>query len=312
MSFSSQTKKDICTIDSVTKCCLSAELSALIHTCGSINFEGNNRISFTIRTENAAIARRVFKIIKTNYRVEASVIVTKNRQFKNKNIYTVKVAYQSNALEILMDLHILLRENGLISINPQIPSCYGERKCCKRAYIRGAFLGGGSISNPDKAYHVEFICRQEEYALQLMQLINSYDLKAKTVQRKNNNIVYLKEGEQIITLLNVIGAHKTLFNMENVRIMKEMRNNVNRLVNCETANLSKTVEAAYRQIESIQIIQKKMGLNKLPQKLRDIAELRINYQDASLKELGEMLNPPVGKSGVNHRLKKIEEIAQGL
>lgn len=312
MSFSLQTKKDISAIELRDSCCLSSELSALIHMCGSINFEGNNKVSFVIRTENAAIARRVFKIIKMIYNVEARVSVSKNRQFKHRNVYLVKIPWEKNSLSILMELHILKKVNNYVTIYTDIDPIYYEKECCKRAYIRGAFLGGGTISDPDKSYHVEFVCHEEGYANQLMELINSYGLKSKIVLRKNNYVLYLKEGEQIVTLLNIIGAHNTLLNFENTRILKEMRNNVNRLVNCETANLSKTVEASYRQIECINKIKKTMGLNKLPQKLREIAELRLNYQDASLKELGEMLEPPVGKSGINHRLKKIEEIAEGL
>ena len=182
----------------------------------------------------------------------------------------------------------------------------------RRAYIRGAFIGGGSISNPEKTYHLEFVTHSEEYAVDLSKLINSYGLNSKVIQRKNSYIIYIKEGEQIVDLLNIIGAQSCLLELENIRIMKEMRNNVNRLVNCETANLSKTVNAAVRQVESIKLIQSQIGLQRLPKNLREIAELRLNYPDESLKELGEMLDPPVGKSGVNHRLRKIEKIAEEL
>ncbi|MPW26357.1 DNA-binding protein WhiA [Alkalibaculum sp. M08DMB] len=312
MSFSSETKSEICALSYDDNCCMLAELSSLFHMCGTISFEGNNKVSFNIRTENAAIARRGFKILKANYKVNAKVSVSKNRQFINRNVYTVKVPSQEETLHILLELHILKNNDGFITLDYDIPKKFTSRSCCKRAAIRGAFLGGGSISNPDKAYHLEFTCHNKEYAEQLLKLINSYNLTAKCIQRKNNYIVYLKEGEQIVTLLNIIGAHKTLLNIENIRIMKEMRNNVNRIVNCETANLTKTVDAAYRQIESIEYIKEHMGLEKLPQKLKEVAELRLNYEDASLKELGELLEPPVGKSGINHRFKKIEEIAKSI
>lgn len=178
-------------------------------------------------------------------------------------------------------------------------------------YKRG-FFRGGSISNPEKTYHLEFVTHNEEYAKDLSNLINSYNLNSKVIKRKNSYIIYLKEGEQIVDLLNIIGAHASLLELENVRIMKEMRNNVNRLVNCETANLSKTVNAAVRQVESIKFIEREIGLGRLPKNLRDVAELRIKYPDESLRELGKMLNPPVGKSGVNHRLRRIEKIADEL
>lgn len=310
MSFSSETKNEICTIEIQNSVVALAELSSLFRMCGSINFQGNNKLSFYIRTENAAIARRAFKILKSNYELDARVAVSKNKQFKNRNIYSVIVPHQEGTLQALLDLHILKRHEGLISLDFIIPEKFKKSSECRRATIRGAFLGGGSLSNPDKGYHLEFTCHNSEYARQLMDLINGFGLKSKYIKRKNNYIVYIKESEQIITILNVIGAHQTLLNIENIRIMKEMRNNVNRLVNCETANVSKTVEAAYRQIEAIEFIRDQVGLQKLPQKLREVAELRLNYKEASLKELGELLDPPVGKSGINHRLKKIEVLAR--
>jgi len=309
MSFSSKTKNEICTIEIEDETAALAELSGLFHMCGSINFQGNKKISFTIQTENAAIARRAFRILKSHYTVEAKVIVAKNKQFKKRNVYSVIVPNQKGILTILLDLHVLKKENGVISLDYTIPEKFKHNTEYKRAVIRGAFLGGGSISDPNKGYHLEFTCNNSKYAQQLMKLINSFDLHAKYIQRKNNFIVYIKESEQIVTMLNIIGAHQTLLDMENIRIMKGMRNNVNRLVNCETANLSKTVEAAYRQIAAIEFIKNRVGLEKLSPRLKEVAELRLNNRDCSLKELGELLDPPIGKSGINHRLKKIEQIA---
>ncbi|NLB20548.1 MAG: DNA-binding protein WhiA, partial [Clostridium sp.] len=182
----------------------------------------------------------------------------------------------------------------------------------KKAFIKGAFLGSGSVSNPEKAYHLEFVVNSLELAEELRDLINTFGLTAKVIARKNTFIVYLKEGEQIVDILSIIGAFNSLFEFENVRIVKDMRNNVNRLVNCETANLSKTVNAAVRQVESIRLIERELGLQRLPKPLREMAEIRLEYPDESLKELGEILEPKVGKSGVNHRLRKIEKIADEL
>jgi DNA-binding protein WhiA len=213
---------------------------------------------------------------------------------------------------LLQETGILAEVDGVMSLNYRIQENMIKNEAEKRAYVRGAFLGGGSISNPERTYHLEFVTHSEEYALDLCKLINSFGLNSKVIQRKNSFIIYIKEGEQIVDLLNILGAHTSLLELENIRIMKEMRNNVNRLVNCETANLSKTVNAAVRQVESIKLIQNQIGLKRLPKNLREIAELRLNYPDESLKELGEMLDPPVGKSGVNHRLRKIEKIAEEL
>ena len=216
-----------------------------------------------------------------------------------------------NVKQLLLDVGILTEES-FFSLNYTISKSMVEDVNAKRAYIRGAFLGGGSISNPEKTYHLEFVTHNLDYANELSKLINEYGLSSKVIQRKSSYVVYIKEGEQIVDLLNIIGAHSSLLELENIRIMKEMRNNVNRLVNCETANLSKTVNAAVRQIESIKLIQREIGLNRLAKNLREIAELRLEYPDESLKELGAMLNPPVGKSGVNHRLRRIEKIAEEL
>ncbi len=181
-----------------------------------------------------------------------------------------------------------------------------------RAFIRGAFLGGGSISDPGKTYHMEFVTNNEDFAESLKDLINELGFNCKVVSRKNNYVVYLKESEQISDLLSIIGAHSALLSLQNTKVVKAMRNNVNRIVNCETANLSKTVNAAVRQIENIRFIQDTVGINSLPDNLQEIASIRLEYEDMTLKELGEMLDPPISKSGVNHRLRKLEEIAEDM
>lgn len=185
-----------------------------------------------------------------------------------------------------------------------------QQICCRRAYIRGAFLAAGSISNPTKSYHFEVVCRTKAQAGQLQEVINSFEMDAKIVERKKHYVVYLKEGSQIVDILNVMEAHVALMNLENVRILKEMRNSVNRKVNCETANISKTVNAAVKQLEDITYIRDTVGLETLPDNLREIALLRLEYPEAPLKELGTYLSTPVGKSGVNHRLRKISSIAE--
>ncbi|WP_312712079.1 DNA-binding protein WhiA, partial [Proteiniclasticum ruminis] len=231
---------------------------------------------------------------------------------KKNNVYVIVISEDMGLRELLLETGILKEEEGAVGLNYSISPNLVHTDTLKKAYIKGSFLGSGSVSNPEKAYHLEFVVNSLELAEELKELINSYGLTSKVIARKNSHIVYLKEGEQIVDILSIIGAYNSLFEFENVRIVKDMRNNVNRLVNCETANLSKTVNAAVRQVESIKLIEKEIGLGRLSKPLRDIAELRIEYPDESLKELGEMLNPPVGKSGVNHRLRKIEKIADEL
>ena len=257
-------------------------------------------------------ARMIFTLLKEHFNIHSKLMVKKSTSLKKNNVYMVVIDEKMGVRQLLKDTYILKESDGVINLDYGISEEVVNDEETKKAYIRGAFLGGGSISNPEKNYHLEFVTHSEEYALSLSKLINSFGLKSKVIQRKNSYIVYIKEGEQIVDILNIMGAHTSLLELENIRIMKEMRNNVNRLVNCETANLSKTVNAAVRQVESIKLIQSEIGLKRLPKNLREIAELRLSYPDESLKELGEMLDPPVGKSGVNHRLRKIEKIASEL
>ncbi|KGO14328.1 DNA-binding protein WhiA [Clostridium botulinum] len=311
MSFSLKVKNEVCKHVEVNKQEAIAELSAIMKVSGTLLFT-NKQFNFKITTENAAIARLVFKILKEYFGIHTEIMIKKNNSLKKNNIYIILISEEEGVKSLLKEVGIIKETINVFSLDYNIPKNIIECDECKRAYIRGAFLGGGSISNPEKTYHLEFVTHNEEYAKDLSNLINSYNLNSKVIKRKNSYIIYLKEGEQIVDLLNIIGAHASLLELENVRIMKEMRNNVNRLVNCETANLSKTVNAAVRQVESIKFIEREIGLGRLPKNLRDVAELRIKYPDESLRELGKMLNPPVGKSGVNHRLRRIEKIADEL
>ncbi len=309
MSFSSLTKNELVRKMFESECCQLAEASALIRMSGSIQLAGLNRVNINITTENPAIARLVFSLFKKIFNIQTEVLVKKNKVLKKGNSYVIKI---NNANEILKKLGIIEFQDDGVKINYRIPKKLLVDECCKRAYLRGAFLGGGSVSDPEKTYHMEFVTHNEEFSIELKNLINSYGLSSKIILRKNNYVVYLKEGDQIVDLLNIVGAHSALLSLENIRIVKQMRNNVNRIVNCETANLSKIVEASIRQIKNIEYIKDTTGLKVLPDNLIEIAELRLEHPNASLKELGQMLNPPVGKSGVNHRLRKIEKIADKL
>lgn len=311
MSFSAKVKGEICRYTEVSKEEALAQLSAIMKVSGTLAFSGR-QISFKITTENPASARFIFTLLKDHFDIHSKLMVKKGNSLKKNNIYMVLITEDMGIKDLLKKTGILREIDGIMSLDYSIDKDLISTDETCRAYIRGAFLGGASISNPEKTYHLEFVTHSLEYAEDLSKLINKFGLNSKVIQRKNSYIVYLKEGEQIVDLLNIIGAHSALLELENIRIMKEMRNNVNRLVNCETANLSKTVNAAVRQVESIRLIEREIGLQRLPKNLREIAELRLNYPDESLKELGEMLDPVVGKSGVNHRLRKIEKIADEL
>lgn len=311
MSFSSKVKGEICRYSDLTKEKALAEISAIMKVSGTITFSGSG-LSFRIATENPASARHIFSLLKDHFKIHSKLMVKKSNSLKKNNIYMVIIEESMGVRDLLKETGIFKEVDGILTLDYRIDEEMVKDDELKMSYIRGAFIGGGSVSNPEKTYHLEFVTHSEEYARDLCRLINLFGLNSKVIQRKNSHIVYLKEGEQISNLLGILGAHTSLLELENIRIMKEMRNNVNRLVNCETANLSKTVNAAVRQVESIKLIQKEIGLQRLPQNLREIAELRLSYPDESLKELGEMLDPPVGKSGINHRLRKIEKIAEEI
>jgi len=312
MTFSSIVKNEISKINMEDKCCQLAELSALIKMTGTIQIHGRNKFGIKLSTENASIARMLFTLIKDIFDINTRVAVRRNKQLKKNNNYTLYIDTLTGGEEVLIATGILTKTKDGIKINYKLPAKLIKKPCCKKAYLRGVFLGGGSISDPEKTYHLELVTNNNEYAESVKKLINSYALNSKVVHRKGNYVVYLKEGEQIVDYLNIIGAHKALLSLENVRIYKEMRNNVNRIVNCETANLSKIVNASMRQINNIELIKTRIGFDKIPENLAEIAELRLKYPDASLKELGEMMSPPIGKSGVNHRLRKLDEIAEDM
>jgi DNA-binding protein WhiA len=285
----------------VDTCCMKSELSALIKMNGALS-HFNGEWIINIQTENAAIARRIFSLIRNLYGVEIELLVRRKMKLKKNNVYISRIKKDSR--KVLEDLDIM--KGGVLS--HEISDSVKEKECCIRSYLRGAFLAGGSVNNPEtSAYHLEIFSLYEEHAQSLTELMNGYQLNAKFIERKRGYITYLKEAEKIAEFLSLIGGYQALLKFEDIRIVRDMRNSVNRLVNCETANLNKTISAAMRQVENIQFIDEEIGLDELPERLR------VEHQDVSLKELGEMMSTGViSKSGVNHRLRKLDKIADKL
>ena len=307
MSFASDMKSELTRVD-VDTCCQKSELSALIKMNGALSFF-NGEWVISVQTENAAIARRIFSLIKNLYGVDIELLVRRKMKLKKNNVYISRV--KKDAHKMLSDLNII--RDGMITndINEEIK----KNDCCIRSYLRGAFLAGGSVNNPEtSAYHLEIASLYEDHARVLTELMNGYELNAKYIERKRGGyITYLKGAEKIAEFLSLIGGYQALLKFEDVRIVRDMRNSVNRLVNCETANLNKTVSAAMRQVENIQLIDDEIGIGELPERLQEIARLRVEHQDVSLKELGEMLSTgAISKSGVNHRLRKLDTIAEKI
>ena len=309
MSFSSNVKKELTCVPLGARHCMIAEIAAILLMAGEINVE-NDAYSIRFHTENAAIARKYFTMIKKTFNINTKVVFKTSKNFHKKKTYILQVKDSEASLKILKATTILKSNGEKSRIRDYVDLTIIQSICCKRAYLRGAFLGAGSVSDPEKGYHLEFVSPTLKHAEYIKEVMSSLEMEPKIVPRKNNYVVYLKEGTQIVDLLNIMGAHIALMELENIRIVKEVRNNVNRIVNCETANLKKTVSAAVRQMQDIEYIEDTIGISALPDNLQEVAAYRLEQPSATLKELGEMISPPVGKSGVNHRLKKISEIAE--
>ncbi len=309
MSFSGKVKDELSKQWSQARHCQIAELAALISICGAIVIDSRNQYGIKIHTENITVARKVFTLVQKTFNIEADISVRRNI-IKESVSYSVIIRKHSDALRILQATKLTDEYmDGFEEIHIVNPIIV-RQTCCKHAFLRGVFLAAGSMSDPEKSYHFEIVCAAEAMAVQLRKMICGFSMDGKIVQRKKSWVVYLKEGSQIVDMLNIMEAPLSLMELENVRILKEMRNTVNRKVNCETANINKTVSAAVRQLEDIKYLQSTIGLEKLPEGLEETAHIRLSHPDATLKELGELMSPTVGKSGVNHRLRKISEMAE--
>lgn len=306
MSYASEVKKELTAIK-VHQKNAQAELMALIRMNGSIAL-ANHQLILNIQTENPAIARRLYSLLKEFYHVESEIVVRRKMKLKKNNQYIVRLRYA--AQHVLDDLGILQN----LQIKERVPLELLDDEWMVRSYLRGAFLAGGSVNNPETSrYHLEIYSLYEEHNEMIAQMMNKFGLNAQTTARRSGFIVYLKEAEKIADFMSLIGATNSMLQFENVRIVRDMRNSVNRLVNCENANMNKIANASTRQIENIRLIDERVGIQTLPDKLREIAETRLAHQEVSLKELGKLVpGGPISKSGVNHRLRKLNAYADEL
>ena len=312
MSFSSSVKDELSRQMPGARHCQIAETAAILSLCGRVKISASDHFWIEIHTENVAVARKYFTLLKKTFNIRTDVSIRSGINPGRSRTYIVAVREHEEALRVLQAVK-LINSQGEIGENLSlIRNVVLQNACCRRAFIRGAFLAAGSISAPEKFYHFEIVCPTEPKAEQLKNIIATFDIEAKIVPRKRYYVVYIKEGSQIVDILNVMEAPVSLMELENIRIVKEMRGSVNRQVNCETANINKTVSAAVKQIEDIRFIQSVAGLSGLPESLQEMARIRLERPEATLKELGEALEPPVGKSGVNHRLRKLSLVAEEL
>jgi len=307
-SYSAEVRNELARIVDEQGCCKVAELASLMRMGGTMLIGGNSNLGIKFTTENAAVARKTLTLIKSGFHLKTEVVVTRGRRLKKNNSYMIKVVPSPVVTELLSVLGIMRGDN----INVSNDSGILRKACCRRAYLRGSFLGGGSVNRPEGDYHLELVTANLDFGKTLLRLMKYFSLPVRLIERKNDYIVYLKDGDAIATFLQIIGAHNALLVFENVRVVKDMRNKVNRLVNCETANLQKTVNAAVRQVNCIKSIVEHKAFARLPHSLREAAEIRLAYPQATLQELVDAMPGRVGKSGMNHRLRKLEQIAGEL
>ena len=311
MSFSGMVKEELSRQIGLARHCKMAELAAILCSCGKMEcFSGDSKLK--IQTENEAVARKCFTLLQKTFNIETDISIRRNAHLGKNRIYSVCVKQHEDALRVLKATK-LLTEDGEIGENLSVVgNVVVQNPCCRRAFLRGAFLASGSISDPEKFYHFEIVCATDAKARQIQSIMATFDIDAKIVIRKRYYVVYIKEGSQIVDILNVMEAHLSLMELENIRILKEMRGNVNRQVNCETANINKTVSAAVKQIEDIEFIRDTVGFESLPDGLAQIAKARLLKPEATLKELGEDLEPPVGKSGPGSTFINSSVVASGF
>ena len=311
MTFSSEVKNELIRVNPTVRHCILAEILAIVYFIGTVSTSKNNEISLQINTEYSGLARKYFTLIKKTFNINTDVVVSNSALVRRKRLYSVSIMDDAGAREVLKAIKLLKNQELLDCLSLRSNTVL-LNSCCKKAFFRGAFLSSGSITDPEKGYHLEIVCSTIDDALSLKELMEDLSLKPKITTRKKANVVYIKDSDQISLALGLMEAPTSLMNFENIRILKGMRNDVNRKVNCETANINKTVSAALSQREDIQLIKEIMGLEKLTSNLEAVANARLENPDASLVELGKMISPQLGKSGVNHRLRKLSIIADQL
>ena len=314
MSYAGEVKREISKIMPQKHCCKTAELAALLLTCGRLVLKGRMRFEIIVVTMENNVAHKFVELVKQLYDAKIDITVSRNMRLNPSKAYkySLKLYDSQTVRKMLEDTTIITQKDGVFNISHTDWEKLLICDDCINAFLRGAFAGAGSVNNPERYNHMEFVLYDYDFAVAFAAFLNKRDIHCKMIERKGFYMVYLKEAECIIDVLRACGASKTLFDYENIRIRKEIVNKVNRLMNCDMANQNKTIDSAGQQIADIHYIVDHKGWGYLPDSLREIAECRLNNEEASLSELGELLDPPIGKSGVNHRMKRIRDMARAL
>ncbi len=312
MSFSSAAKDELIRLPLGKSCCMLSELSALTQTSGSLALRGLGRVQVTYRVENTALARRIFLLLRTQLNITAKLHFVQHARLGGRRSCVLTLGDQDSQT-LLIALHMMERdEEGHISLKRTAPRHPMTRQCCRRAFLRGAFLGCGSMTNPEKDYHFEWVVEDQSLGQTLAKLLDKSGLPVHEHTRKGQQVMYLKGAQQIADMLALMGASQAVLEMENIRITKQMRAEANRASNCDEHNSERMLNAADEQIEAIKLISIQRGLFTLPPGLQEIARLRLEHTSLSLSDLGQLLDPPVGKSGVNHRMRRLMDIAKEI
>ncbi|KXB65856.1 hypothetical protein HMPREF3181_01072 [Parvimonas sp. KA00067] len=307
MAFSTDLKNELSRREIVEKNSAISELSAFIRTNGTIVF---SNFSFTIRfeTTNNSIIRRIFKLFKFLYSYDGKIIVSKISNLRKNNVYKIVIENEEISKKFLEDTYF--SDLDSLFLKDELYEDITKSKDFIKNFLCGVFLGAGSIANPDKSYHLEFTLNSDELSKLVIRYLKVFGIKAKSLEKKGQYIVYVKDSAMISDFLSLIGTVNSLFKFEETKMIKEIKNNTNRLTNCETANLDKTLNTSFTQIDAINTVYKKYGKENLDKNLLDLCELRLKNPTFSLKELAEVLN--ISKSGVNHRFKKIIDMANKI
>jgi len=309
MSFASDVKKEL-TLLLGDECCLKAELSALLRSNSEI-FYSQQHLNVDFHTQNPTVAKRVFRLLKELYHSDIELITRKGTQFNKRNTYIIRVTDQAD--QIVKDLQFVAG----FSVIQTIPLDLVQVECDQRAYLRGVFIASGSVNHPRTSnYHLEMLLKDEQHAMDVLSLLNTFDYNARMIERHKGFMIYLKEAEKISDFLKLIEANGSVMKFEDVRIYRDISNNVNRMNNCDIANQRKTLSAAMQQLEDIVYIEKKVGLKKLPRSAYEAAVLRKKYPEASIIEIAEKYQKrtgkPISKSAINHRFRSIRDMADKL
>ena len=301
MSFSSDVKNELAVVKPEKTCCSLSELCGLYATMGSLSLLGRGKVNVQLTSESLAVCRRAYTLLVQSLHVSPQIHYVTNARFggTRKCVLTLGPVHKPALLKALgmMDETCTLK-----STTPRMGL---TRQCCMRAFLRGIMLGGGTMSNPEQSYHLELPCRDSDIQAMMAKSMQRMGLPIKLGARREHTYLYLKQSDQIVAFLTVIGAHTSVMQIEDLRVKKQVMETVNRAMNCDNANLQKQMDASTAQVEAIRRLRDSDRLSTLPAGLQEIALARLNAPDASLAELGQMLDPPIGKSGVNHRMRRL-------